>query len=74
MSTNKCNYIVSNTIEIDEALGAVIEYDLHKRQGRYTYLYPSNLKLSTQFGIGITTESVAVMFTENIDTEVHFNG
>jgi len=60
MADNKCDYIVSNTIEISEEFKFIILHDLHKRQGRYTYLYPSSIKIAS-FAIGVVTESVATM-------------
>lgn len=70
----KCDFIVSNTIEINDALGEVIRNDLHKRQGRYTYLYPSNMKIDLQHGTGILVESYAFMTDKTADAEDYFNG
>lgn len=70
----KNDFIVSNTIELDDALGNVIKNDLHKRQGRYTYLYPSTLNIDTVHGIGIKVEIYAFMTDKTIDAEDYFNG
>ena len=72
--TLKDDFIVSNTIEIDDALGDVIKNDLHKRQGRYTYLYPSNLKMDVLIGAGVKVETYAFMTDKTTDAEDYFNG
>ena len=60
----KCDYIVSNTIVIDQAFRRVIANDLHKRHGRYTYLYPTSIKTGMNMSIAMVTESVATMSTD----------
>ena len=54
-------------------MGVVIN-DLHKRQGRYTYFYPTTLAGSITMGMGMISEATSYMFTENINTEEYFNG
>lgn len=57
----KCDFIVSNTIQIEPALYSVVSHDLHKRHGKYTYLYPNTITIASNLFIGIVTESEAVM-------------
>ena len=56
MST-KQDYVVSNTITILPSMFSVINNDLHKRHGRYTYQYPQSSTVVVFSGAGIATES-----------------
>lgn len=72
--SNKCDFIVSNTIEVGDSFGHVIKNDLHKRQGRYTYLYPSNTRSELSLGIGVKIETYSFMTDKTTDKEDYFNG
>jgi len=54
--SDKCEYIVSNTISIDPTMASIVINDLNKRHGKYTYQYPRDISASVGYIFLLDTE------------------
>lgn len=64
--SDKCDYIVSNTVRIVPKMARVIYNDLYRRHGKYTYEYPTLFFIDPfSINIGLVSENMSILVAES---------